>query len=71
MSKPMVYLETSFFRYLIAVPSASDPKKADRQRITRDWWTDFRQKYGLVVSQTVYDEFYHVGADKIGTLERE
>ena len=68
MSKPMVYLETSFFRYLIAIPS-TDPRKADRQRITRDWWQDSRHKYDLCVSKTVFDEFCEIGDGKISPEE--
>ena len=68
MSKPMVYLETSFFRYLIATPS-TDPRKADRQRITRDWWQDSRHKYDLCVSKTVFDEFCEIGDGKISPEE--
>jgi hypothetical protein len=36
MANARVYLETSFFRYLIAAPSA-EAIKADRQEITRLW----------------------------------
>ena len=68
MSKPKVYMETSFFRYLIAIPS-TDLMKAGRQRITREWWTHFRRNYELLVSQTVYDEFYEIGSGKIGEAE--
>jgi PIN domain len=71
MSQPRVYLETSFFRYLVAPPSVSDPKKADRQRFTRESWTNFRHKYELVVSQTVYQEFYDIGPNKITEQERQ
>ncbi len=68
MSNPKVYLETSFFRYLIATHS-TDLEKASRQRITREWWTHFRRNYELLVSQTVYDEFYEIGPGKIGEAE--
>ena len=68
MSNPKVNLETSFFRYLIATPS-KDLSKACRQRITREWLTHFRRNYELLVSQTVYDEFYEIGSGKIGEAE--
>ncbi len=64
MSQPKVYLETSFFRYLIATPS-TDPRKADRQRITRDWWQDSRIKYDLRVAAPVYVEFCDIALGKI------
>ena len=68
MRNAKVHLETSFFRYLIATPS-TDPKKADRQRVTREWWAHFRQNYELLVSQTVYDEFHDIGPGKISEEE--
>lgn len=63
--KPLVYLETSFFRYLVAIPSTADPAKRDRQLLTRDWWTNSRHNYQLCVSKTVFDEFCEIGDDKI------
>jgi hypothetical protein len=68
MSQPKVYLETSFFRYLVASTSA-DPIKAARQQLTRSWWNRFRHNYELRVSETVYEEFYDIGAGKIGEGE--
>lgn len=56
MANARVYLETSFFRYLIAQPSA-EAIKADRQEITRLWWSNRRHGFSLRVSQIVYDEF--------------
>jgi len=68
MSKPMVYLETSFFRYLVAHPS-TDGSKLARQKMTKDWWQDSRHKYDLCVSKTVFDEFCEIGDGKISSEE--
>lgn len=54
---PSVYLETSFFRYLIAPPS-TEAVKAKRQRITKQWWDTSRKRFQSFVSQAVYDEFW-------------
>jgi len=68
MSKPMVYLETSFFRYLIGHPSREEPKSS-RQKMTGDWWQDSRHKYDLCVSKTVFDEFCEIGDGRISSEE--
>jgi hypothetical protein len=66
MANAHVYLETSFFRYLIAKPS-SEATKADRQEITRLWWSTRRHDFALRVSQIVYDEFHRRrGTDRSG-----
>lgn len=64
----MVYLETSFFRYLIGHPSKEEPK-GSRQKLTRDWWQESRQKYELCISKTVFDEFCEIGDGKISPEE--
>lgn len=68
MSKGMVYLETSFFRYLIARPSA-DGSKLARQKLTQDWWKDHRHKYEIYISNTVFIEFCDMAAGKIPEQE--
>ena len=68
MSKPMVYLETSFFRYLIGYPSKEEPK-CSRQRLTRDWWRESWHKYYLCISKTVFDEFCEIGDGRISPDE--
>ena len=55
MSKPVVYLETSFVSYLTGWASA-DEKVACDQSATRRWWERERPKWHCVVSQTVLDE---------------
>lgn len=53
---PSAYLETSFFRYLVA-PASRNTLKATRQQVTRKWWQDLRGGFDLCVSQMVYEEF--------------
>ncbi len=52
---PSVYIETSIVSYLVARPSR-DPIMAERQRQTRDWWTNRRGGYRLVTSEIVVQE---------------
>lgn len=68
MNPPKIYLETSFFRYLVATGSA-DPIKAARQQLTRNWWEQERKKYSLRVSPTVYEEFWEAASTKISHSE--
>jgi hypothetical protein len=68
MANARVYLETSFFRYLIAQPSV-EAIKADRQEITRLWWSKRRHGFSLRVSQIVYDEFCTASPAQIGAEE--
>ena len=68
MNQPKVYLETSFFRYLIASGSA-DPIKTRRQQLTRNWWELERGKFVLQVSQAVNEEFWEASSAKIPALE--
>ena len=68
MSQPKVYLETSFFRYLMAIRSI-DPIKARRQQLTRNWWELERGKFVLLVSPVVYEEFCEVFSAKIPPRE--
>ena len=53
--KPRVYVETSVFGYLTAIPSR-DLVAAGRQALTREWWADAGERYELAVSQFVEDE---------------
>jgi hypothetical protein len=46
---PSVYIETSIVSYLVARPSR-DVIMAERQRQTRDWWTN-RGEYRLFTSK--------------------
>jgi hypothetical protein len=70
MANGRVYLETSFFRYLISQAS-TEPIKADRQEITRLWWSKRRHEFSLRVSQIVYDEFCSVNPAQIGAEEAQ
>lgn len=54
-SKPLVYLETSFISHITARYS-SDPLNAAKQQSSRKWWETCRERFTLVVSQTVYEE---------------
>ena len=53
--KPTVYLETTFVSYLTAWLSR-DLVMAANQALTREWWTDQRDDYELVVSELVLRE---------------
>ncbi len=55
MTKPSVYLETSFISYLTARPS-KDPIVAGHQAITAEWWENRRHEFELFISPVVYDE---------------
>jgi len=70
MANARVYFETSFFRYLIAEPS-TESTKADRQEITRLWWSRRRNEFSLRVSQIVYDEFCVANPAQIGAAEAQ
>ena len=69
MSNPKVYLETSFFRYLVADLSRKDALKRARQKLTKNWWSESRHKYELCVSNTVFIEFCEMAAGKISAQE--
>lgn len=62
MSGPKVYLETSFFRYLIATPS-TDPRKADRQ-ILRATGGRTPESNTTSAWHTVYVEFCDIALGK-------
>jgi hypothetical protein len=53
--KPRVYLETSFVSYL-AGRLSEDLTTLQRQLSSQRWWEQERNKFDLVVSQTVYEE---------------
>lgn len=53
--KPAVYLETSVISYAVARPSR-DLVRAERQRLTREWFLRRSRTYELYVSQLVLDE---------------
>ena len=55
MSKPKVYLETSFIGYLTARLSG-DLITAAHQKLTRQWWDEQRQNFALHVSGFVLGE---------------
>jgi hypothetical protein len=50
-----VYLETTFFSYLVARASR-DVLVAGHQQATQDWWADRRGQFECYVSQVVIDE---------------
>ncbi len=54
-NKALVYLETSFISHLTARDS-SEPRNAAKQQSSREWWETCRERFALVVSQTVYEE---------------
>ena len=67
MSKPKVYLETSFIGYLTSRLSG-DLITAAHQKLTRAWWDEQRHKFELYVSDAVVEE---VGAgDQAAAVER-
>ena len=53
--RPRVYLETTIISYLAALPSR-DLVVAAHQRITKEWWTQQRDKFSLFVSTLVAAE---------------
>ena len=55
MTKPKVYLETTFVSYLTAWPSR-DVIMHGRQQVTREWWQKRRQEFDLYTSQLVVRE---------------
>ena len=55
MTKPSVYLETSFISYLTARPSR-DLIVAGHQAITAEWWENRRHDFELFISPVVYEE---------------
>lgn len=50
--KPKVYIETSVISYLTGRPS-KDTLALARQRVTRTWWENSRQRYQCFVSEVV------------------
>ncbi len=50
-----VYLETTFFSYLVARPSR-DVIVAGHQQTTQEWWANRRSKFECSISQVVFDE---------------
>jgi predicted nucleic acid-binding protein len=50
-----VYLETTFFGYLVSRPSR-DLLVAAHQQATQDWWIERRERFDCYVSQVVIDE---------------
>ena len=55
MPLPEAYLETTFVSYLTAELS-NDLIVAGRQRSTREWWKNRRDKFDLFASQVVWEE---------------
>ena len=53
--KPKVYLETTIASYLAAKPSR-DLIVAGNQELTREWWSERRERFDLYISQFVLDE---------------
>ena len=51
----IVYLETTFISYLVALP-ARDLVVAAHQQVTHDWWRLRRDHFRCVVSSVVIDE---------------
>ena len=52
---PRIYLETSFISYLADRPSR-DTMTAARQFSSRDFWSERRHQYELVISELVEEE---------------
>ena len=52
---PTIYVETSVISYLAARPSR-DVVVAGRQKITRDWWHQAKERNTLVASELVVEE---------------
>jgi predicted nucleic acid-binding protein len=50
-----VYIETSVVSYLAGRPT-SDKVISEHQSVTRRWWEERRQQYGLVTSEAVHYE---------------
>lgn len=57
MTKPKVYLETSFIGYLTGRLSG-DLITAAHQKLTRTWWDEHRHKFELFVSTAVVDALH-------------
>ena len=53
--KPTVYIETSVVSYLAARPSR-DVVIAAYQQVTREWWSNARERFELVSSELVAKE---------------
>ena len=53
--RPTVYIETSLVSYLVARPSR-DVVIAGYQQVTREWWTNARDRFELVASELVVKE---------------
>ena len=50
-----VYIETSIIGYLTSRPSR-DLITAANQRLTHDWWNEYRENFDIFISQFVIDE---------------
>ena len=55
MSKPKVYVETTFVSYLTARPS-QDAITAGHQQASQRWWDTQRERFELCTSQRVIQE---------------
>ncbi len=60
LSRPRVYLETSFISYLATAlqqRQSSDVNTAHRQLSSLRWWKEHRNRFRLFISDTVVREF--------------
>ena len=55
MAKASVYIEPTIVSYLTARPT-QDKIKAEKQRITREWWARQRPQFDCFISETVIQE---------------
>lgn len=53
--QPTVYIGTTVVSYLVARPSR-DLVTAAHQQLTREWWDERREEFGIFVSQAVIRE---------------
>ena len=60
----LVYLETTFISYLVALP-AREIVIAAHQQVTRDWWQLRRHQFRCVISPVVIDEISQGDASEI------
>ncbi len=67
MSKPSVYVETTVIGYLTA-RQQPDPIVAGHQLATKKWWLNASDRFQLVISQAVVEEF--AAGDSIAAEER-
>lgn len=56
MTKPSVYLETTFISYLVGRLSRTSSIVASNQDLTRGWWASRRADFDLFASGVVVDE---------------